>query len=317
MISIGIIGCGAVTHLNYGPVLVGRSDYRVAHVFDLSAEQAASAARLFGAEVTPVERLVEESDFVVVATPPATHLPLVLECVQPGKAILCEKPFMLTAADAAVALSATEARAARLYVGHHRRTYPQVELARNLIQLGVIGAVTGFTAREGGRSTWQAVSNYLMRDARGGGVMWDTGSHTLDMALFAAGLDELPDPQVDVREVYRDQPEPSHHFRARFELRSGDQAVEGNVELSRVESLPNVVAIRGERGEIHFVTNVDSRVRVTTQGESSVLFAERSHVKFDSVASQFTRVVLQERDEDFAARRFLGQVKILEAITGG
>lgn len=316
-ISIGIVGCGAVTHTNYAQTLVGRDAYAVRHVFDLDEKQAASAARLFGAYVTPLDRLVAESDVVIIGTPPTTHAALVRECLRPGNTVICEKPFMTTSADARSVVEAAATAGSRLYVGHFRRAYPQVELARNLIRLGVIGDVTGFRAREGGRFTWHAVSNYTMRDAAGGGVLWDTGSHTLDMTLFAAGLDESADPGVEQIRVERDRPEPSHAFLGHFVLRPDGRTVEGSLKLSRTEALPNMVQIRGTRGDLAFVTDVDNRVRVTTD-VSRVLTAERAHADLlECVDVQFKRILLQEGDDVFAARRFVGQIAILEALTNG
>ena len=78
--------------------------------------------------------------------------------------------------------------------------------------------------------------------------MWDKGSHTLDMTLFAAGIDLWPKPGVTVTSVSRDREEPSNHFRASFAV----GAAEGRVELSRTEALPNMISICGTRGEVWF-----------------------------------------------------------------
>lgn len=318
MISLGIVGCGAVTHTNYAMTLVGRPEYQVRYVFDLDRDQAASAARVFDCESVALDRLIAESDVVIIATPPMTHASVVHQCLRPGHAVICEKPFMTSHAEAREVVDAAHAMGARLYVGHFRRAYPQVELARQLVESGVVGEITGFTAREGGRFRWRAVSNYTMRDAVGGGVLWDTGSHTIDMTLFAAGLDQWYDPDVTAIEVERDRPEPSHEFRARFGLRAEEHVVEGHVELSRTETLPNMVTLRGTRGELAFVTDVDRRVRVTTADASTILGAEPEYADLlECVDIQFRRVLLQNGDDTFAARRFVGQIKILEALANG
>jgi len=314
MPSIGIVGCGAVTHLNYGPALAARPDRPVRYVFDVNAAQADSAARLFGCEKAPLDELVDAVDLVVVATPPRTHNELVHACLRAGKAVLCEKPFMLSYTDAISAVDAARALGARLYVSHHRRTYPQVRLARQLVGLGIVGDVVALTVREGGRLTWRTVSNYLMSEAAGGGVMWDTGSHTLDMALYGSGLDSLTDASVAVLKVDRDRPEPSNHFRSTFTVSRDGAETTCRVELSRTEALPNMVEIRGTEGKVAFLTNADSRVRLTTTAGSEVLSTDPVPRKFDAVAALFDRLLTRDGDVELSGDRFLCQVKILEAI---
>src|SRR5581483_11106109 len=212
VIDIGLIGCGRVVHENYAPTLVGRTEYRVRYVFDRDERQALSAAAIFGAESVSLERLLATADAVVVATPPSTHVELVERCLeQRVKIILCEKPFAPSFAAAADLVRRAEERGVGLYVGHLRRSFPHLRLARSLVSLGSIGAPRAFVASEGGRFRWESVSDYT-GSSETGGVLWDTGSHTLDTALFVAGLDEPQVEGVKVVCVDRDQPEPSHHF---------------------------------------------------------------------------------------------------------
>jgi predicted dehydrogenase len=315
MIGLGIIGCGAVVHRNYSRVLIGRDEYRVRYVCDTDEQQAASAASLFSAEPVALEELLRDSDAIIVSTPPATHAELIRRSVSEGRKIICEKPYAPTHAEAAQALEDARAAGASLYIGQFRRAFPQLELARDVVRLGLIGEVESFIASEGGRFTWTSVSGYTTRDPNGG-VLWDTGSHTLDMALYASNLDQWRDPTVEVTEVSRDRPEPSHDFRGAFTMSDDGRSVRGRLHLSRREALPNLVRVVGSAGELAFVTDVDNRLRVTTATGSLVLTAERSHGDvMECFDLQVRRVLLGEGDEQFAAEGMLAQVKVLEALT--
>ena len=184
MIALGLIGCGTVAHTNYAKTLIGRDAYKVQFVCDTNPSQAESAAALFGAEVVSLSSLRTEptpSSYrrrprrmrrwsSVAAARAHDHLREAVHDDLRRRAGFCE---------------AARASGAHLYVGHFRRVFPQLVLARDLVGLGVIGEVSGLRASEGGRFTWKAISNYTTRDPAGG-VLWDTGAHTLDMALFAA-----------------------------------------------------------------------------------------------------------------------------------
>jgi predicted dehydrogenase len=314
MISLGLIGCGAVVHANYAQTLLGRDAYKVRYVCDLNPLQADSAASLFDAEAVPLDTLIEKADAIIISTPPSTHSSLVRAALRPGRPVLCEKPYMTTYGDAIEIDGLAKAMDAQLYVGHFRRAFPHLALARELVALGLIGDVTRLTASEGGRFLWKAVSSYTIEDPSGG-VLWDTGSHTLDMALFASRLDGAASLDVHDIKVDRDKPEPSHSFRGDFTLSVDGREIAGRVCVSRKAVLPNLVHICGTQGELVFVTDLDDRVRLTTDHGSIVLRAERSHDNLmECFDLQLRRILLADRAETFAAHNFLGQVQLIEAL---
>lgn len=314
MIALGLVGCGAVVHEIYTKALLGRSAYKVRFVCDTDPAQAASAAALFDAEVVSLETLADNAEAIIISTPPSTHASLVRACLRPGRTILCEKPYVTTHKEAREVCEEARASGSRVFVNQFRRVFPQVELAHDLVRLGLIGDVTGFQATEGGRFVWRAVSYYTTRDPNGG-VLWDTGSHTLDMALFASGLDGSPDMAVQDVGVRRDKAEPSHDFRADFQLSVDGRAIDGHVHVSRTEALPNLVVVSGTGGRVAFITDLDDRVRLTTATGSTVLAAERSYRYFmECVDVQFRRILLADRAERLAAENFVGQIKLIETL---
>src|SRR3954471_12447146 len=318
MLTVGFIGCGAVVHLLYAATLRGRAAYAVRYVSDIAPRQAESAATLFDADVVPIDELIERSGAVVVTTPPDTHAALLRQCLRPGKIILCEKPFTTSYRDAVELSREAAAVGARLYVGHFRRTFPQLRLARSLVQLGVIGDVSDIFVSEGGRFTWKAVSDYTVTHATGG-VVWDTAPHALDMALFGAGLDDWPDCDVTVLDIERDKPEPSHDFRARFVI-NGQQPrpIAGRVHVSRKEVLPNFIRLSGDRGSVAFGVGMDRHVRLTTRSGSVVLTSEDQHADLmECFDLQIRRIFLKQQDQDFSSGRFLALTKMLEALANG
>ena len=318
MIEIGLVGCGRVAHDIYAKTLRGRDAYRVRFVVDTDEAQALSAAELFRAEVAELEEVIQKADAIFVSTPPSTHADVVRACLGPGRLILCEKPYMTSYDDARAVTDEAREAGARLYVNHFRRVFPQVELARELMRLGVIGNVHQVRAAEGGRFIWDAVSGYTLREPTGG-VLWDTGSHTLDLVLYAAGLDQHATVDASGIRVRRDKPEPSHDFRARFELEAGGRAISARLDLSRKEALPNFVFLTGTEGEIGFITDVDDRVRLTTRRGTTVLHAGRSYeYALECFDVAFQRILLGEATaEAFAVESVVGQIKLLEALSSG
>lgn len=78
-------------------------------------------------------------DIVVVATPPETHVEVVLAAVAAGKHVLCEKPFATQLEDARRMRDAARDRGVVHAVGHEFRWQPHMAATSNAIRGGEIG----------------------------------------------------------------------------------------------------------------------------------------------------------------------------------
>jgi predicted dehydrogenase len=96
-IRIGLVGCGFVSELHmyaykrvYGvDVEVRAVAARGDHVVDFAARhQIARAYRSFGDLIADAEL-----DVVDICTPPNLHSSMIIEAMQAGKHVICEKPF--------------------------------------------------------------------------------------------------------------------------------------------------------------------------------------------------------------------------------
>ena len=93
---VGVAGIGQA-HLFAVKAVDGME---LAGVFDVDAARAAEAATEHKTSVFATYAALcrdRTIDAVVIATPPATHAPLVREAAQAGKHVYCEKPFTPTA----------------------------------------------------------------------------------------------------------------------------------------------------------------------------------------------------------------------------
>ena len=233
-----------------------------------------------------------------------------------GRAVLCEKPFVATTehAHALVALSAKHQ--SDLFVGHFRRLCAPARTARQIIASGLLGAPQSVVAVEGGRFNWQAKSAYTHNDPLGG-VLYDTGSHLIDMVLFATGLDEQ---ELDVSVQTSDRSpdvEPSHSVRAEVALASTGQSIALTIGLSRFELLANVIRVDCERGTLEFPAGPGERLRIRGENGDVTLPALDGATTFTGgFVEQLRRVVTGEDCEELAASRFVGVTQVLEAIIG-
>lgn len=123
-------------------------------------------------------------DAVYVALPNAMHAEWTIKALRAGKHVLCEKPFVLSPADAAAAFDAAAAAGRVCAEGFMYRYHPQTVLAQRLVGQGVIGTLRHV------RSALSASipAGDIRRDrALGGGAYLDLGSYCVSAVRLFAG----------------------------------------------------------------------------------------------------------------------------------
>lgn len=312
--SLGIIGCGAVTQNQYAKVLGMFHDISVDHVFDINPELSTAVAAQFNAKSATKEELIAKSDIIVIATPPSTHFSLVKEALIKGKKVICEKPFVGTVEECAELSETARQNGAELYVAHFRRTFPSVKLARSIVESGVLGAVTGIELYEGGKFSWQTQSGYVYKDIYGG-VLFDTGSHTIDTALYMACLDTVAGLTAEPVSIERDKPEPAHEISAHLALKSNHSVVDLKVMLSRKLLLSNKIKIKCASGYIDVPVGMASYIRVGGANGSTVVYSNVAYGDLmDCFAVQFKDMFYDVKNSDFSAEKFINLTQVLETI---
>jgi predicted dehydrogenase len=310
--TIGIIGCGAVVQSYYSKILPLIKNLTVGVVCDINTAFAEAVAAKLGARAGSIEDVLKASDLCVIATPPNTHFQLSALCLDARCDVFCEKPFVGTRTEAESLVTKASQVGQRIYVGHFRRNYPSVDLARSLIETGSLGAVKNISIFEGGRFSWNTTSAYISSD-QFGGVLYDTGSHAIDMALYAAGLDCIP-VRVQNAQIERDKEEPSHIFKGKIYLETVASSVALNVYFSRFEALANIVRIRLEHGTLEFSTGLDNSVNVKGPTGLSVLRSSRQYTDaFQCFRRQFD-LILANNGGIFDAARFTNLTAVLEGL---
>jgi len=184
--SLQLIGCGALAEQVYAPVLThleksGR--VRVTALVDPSAPRRAQLAKFFPAAQASerVEDLPATLDsLAVIASPPSFHAAQACALLANGHHVLCEKPLAASVAEAEGMVAAAQAAGRLLAAGMMRRFYPAAQALRENIQTGFLGEAQVIEVVEGGRFGWNAASPNFFSPKQGG-VLYDLGSHVLDL----------------------------------------------------------------------------------------------------------------------------------------
>lgn len=184
MLGMAVLGCGRIGRLHARNV-ARHPRARLLKVFDVAAEAAvATAAELGAKNARGVEELWSDRDVaaVLIATPTATHVPLITAAVRAGKAVLCEKPVDLDLERARACWSEIAPLNPRVMVGFNRRFDPSYRALRERLQGGEVGRLE--LAVITNRDPAPPPPGYI---AGSGGLFRDMTIHDFDMARYLAG----------------------------------------------------------------------------------------------------------------------------------
>ena len=137
-INVGFIGAGAFissTHLK----TAGETDFiNIAAIADLNEELLAQHCKKYdvGYTTTDYKKILTDKDIelVVIGTKQDTHAQLIVESLDAGKWVWCEKPMCETEAEAEAVLAAEKRNPGKLAIGFNRRFAPAVQKALEIMR---------------------------------------------------------------------------------------------------------------------------------------------------------------------------------------
>ena len=153
-IGIGLIGTGFMGKAHaiaYRTALSAFPDIpapRLVAVADVNADAAQKAAHQYGFETASGDwrQLIANPavQAVSITTPNTLHKEIALAAIAAGKHVHCEKPLSPTLAESLDMMVAAEAKGVCTQVGFNYIKNPLLKLARQMIEAGELGEITGF-----------------------------------------------------------------------------------------------------------------------------------------------------------------------------
>lgn len=310
---LGIIGCGSVVQNMYLYSIPGWANIDKIYTYDIVPENASQVALALNAVVTGLENLVQQADIILITTPPHTHYNLLKQALLPGKTVICEKPFLYNYHEADEIINLGETNKAQLFVAHFRRILPAVQLAKNMLASGVFGSVEKIELFEGMRFSYKTQSGYETQNPFGG-VLLDTGSHTLDQALFICGLD-VENIEVNVAEIHRNKHEPSHEIEVSFTIKMHEKNIPVHLKLSRRQVLSNKLNIFCEHGILEVPTDLQNKVCVSGKQKPFLATADYEIGSYQQAFNlQYDFMFDGKRNTIFRAQKFKNLALIFDKI---
>jgi len=196
MLKVGIIGAGHISE-SHIKSYQANGNCVIKAIADLNLENAQERAKEYGIEKAYSdyrEILKDESiDAVSIATPTFTHKDIVIEALNSGKNVLCEKPPALNADEVRECAEVAKKTGKLLMYGFVLRFRVQTQFLKKYVEAGKMGRfVSADCVRVDRCSGSQA---WFSSRAKGGGVLRDAAIHEIDNVLYLMGY---PKPKMVV-----------------------------------------------------------------------------------------------------------------------
>lgn len=262
-LRIAVLGSGAVTNVLYRPALQEvRDEIELVGVADLNQKSAElllqefPSAKFFTDYPSMLEQL--RPDAVIVALPHFLHKPASVDALRMGIGVFCEKPMAISSVECDQIEATVQETGQVFCVNLTRRWFPSVLEIKRMVDSRGLGALTSFEATEGAPYGWPAMSfSFFDRKISGGGVLMDSGVHTLDLLQWWLG-------PIDVVEFLDDAAPNGVECDCVAELHA--QGARGSLRMSRSVELPNVYRLQFERGWIEWDHDDATRFRFSSNG---------------------------------------------------
>lgn len=190
MLRGGIAGFGrmGLTHFS---ILNTHPSVSLVAVCDSSGFVLKNAARHMGVETfKSFDRMVEtmDLDFVIVATPTASHADVAACAILHGAHVFVEKPLALHPEQGRHLVDLLQGKNLVHQVGYAIRFHDVFMKVKSLLDAGVLGEVVTFSVEMNGPVVLhEARKSWRSRKAEGGGCLYDFASHGVDLVNYLVG----------------------------------------------------------------------------------------------------------------------------------
>lgn len=199
--NIGLLGFGsmgrthawAVDNIKYYYKNVP-FDAHIKGIYTRTHETAIAAAERFGfkyAAKSEDELIYDDDiDIIDICTPNISHYDTLIKAIEAGKHVYCEKPLCVTSEQAQHVAELAHKKGVIGKIVFNNRYLAAILRAKELIESGRLGRIVSFRAsylHSSATDLAKSAGWKQDRDVCGGGVLFDLGSHAIDLIYYLCG----------------------------------------------------------------------------------------------------------------------------------
>lgn len=314
-INFGIIGCGDVTEKKSGPAFQKIEGSNLLAVMRRDREKLIDYAKRHNVEKYSTDYLEilkdENIDAVYIATPPNMHHFYTIEAAKYGKAVYVEKPMALSVAECKEMIQVCKDNNVPLFVAYYRREQEKFKKVKEMVEAKEIGEIRSFNYFYTSKiPTIDPNRRWLLTgEVSGGGMLYDIGSHMIDMIInlfgevkMAAGFSNNQGKNFQVNDVTSG-------------IMQFKNNVQGCIQLSfNGNENRDELTIIGSMGSLKFsIMSNDNLTVIKEDKKYEISFDNMEHVQLPYI-KKIVDTLLQKDDYDTTGTYGLRTQEILEAF---
>lgn len=243
--KVALIGCGAAALRYYVPAFKKHKDLLDGLcLVDTDRKNAEIIQKeLGGGQISGrYQEVLSRVDGAIILLPNHLHHAVVMDCLNAGVHVLCEKPLVDLPEHAREMINTAEKNGVALCVNNTRRMFPTFRTVNEAIHAGEFGRVMEIEYIEGNTFGWPSATGfYVNPKVSSKGILLDLGAHAIDTLCWWVGgkpdLDEFLDDSYDGPESV-------------VKIRARKDGCRIKVTLNRLCELDNTYKIVCEKGTI-------------------------------------------------------------------
>ncbi len=214
-IGVGIIGLGWMGKIHAG-LAASMDACRLLAVCDRDETRLQAARETFGVEGYTDHRALlarKDIDAVYIVTPPTVRLPIIRDCVEAKKGILCEKPLAVSLEELAAIREVVEGGAVRFMMCFPERFTVSFQEAQAVVARGLVGGIDYLRAnfRFSMKKHGELHGGWVFDRRSGGGLILESSVHLWDAVRWITGSEV-----VEVLGLARDSTTSDREFEDNF-----------------------------------------------------------------------------------------------------
>jgi predicted dehydrogenase len=189
-LKVAVIGTGGISRTHM-PGWQASEYAEVVAASDVNSASLETWGKTWGVErlTTEVQEIIEDPkiDIVDICTPNMAHTALVINALEAGKHVICEKPLAPTPAEIRKMIAARDRAGKLLMTAQHFRFKGNSRALKQEIMAGALGEIyhaRGWMLR---RCALIPTPTFVHKSISGGGPCIDIGVHILDLTLWLMG----------------------------------------------------------------------------------------------------------------------------------
>jgi predicted dehydrogenase/threonine dehydrogenase-like Zn-dependent dehydrogenase len=187
MLNVGLIGAGSFARSTMLPLMKKTGKYHFRAIATTGGISAAQTSEMepFDYETNDYHSLLEDDsiDLIAISTQHNTHATLVIDALQAGKNVYCEKPLCLSLDELEAVTAAYRTSSGELFCGMNRRYAPLIRRIKSELRTDAAAAVYNYVANAG----HIPADHWTQDECRGGGRILGEACHFVDVIQYLDG----------------------------------------------------------------------------------------------------------------------------------